>query len=104
MTRPATPASEEAIERLEIQVGRLLQGGVWLAALCLAAGLTLWMALGDTWLAHDLLTGGLIVLMLTPLARVIASLVAYVRLRDWFFVGTTVVVFVVLVAAWMLKS
>jgi uncharacterized membrane protein len=42
--------------------------------------------------------------MLTPLARVVASFVVYWRLRDWFFVGTTVMVFVVLIAAWLLKS
>jgi uncharacterized membrane protein len=42
--------------------------------------------------------------MLTPLARVLASLVAYVRLRDWFFVATTVLVFLVLIAAWLVKS
>ena len=98
------PGSDEAIERLEIQVGRLLQAGVWLASISLAAGLTMWIALGPARPARMLLSGGLIVLMLTPLARVLASLVAYIRLRDWFFVGTTVMVFVVLVAAWLIKS
>jgi uncharacterized membrane protein len=97
-------ADEEAIDRLEMQVGRLLHAGVWVAAACLSAGLALWMARGSGRLANGLLTGGLVVLMLTPLARVIASLVAYVRLRDWFFAATTVMVFVVLVAAWLLKS
>jgi uncharacterized membrane protein len=97
-------ASDEAIERLELQVGRLLQAGVVTAAVSLITGLTLWMILGPGRPANLLLTGGLIVLMLTPLARVLASLVAYVRLRDWFFVATTVIVLVVLVAAWLLKS
>jgi uncharacterized membrane protein len=97
-------AGDEAIEQLELQVGRLLQTGVVIAALCLAAGLLLWFIAGDTHAVHLVLTAGLIVLMLTPLARVVASLVAYVRLRDWFFVATTVMVFVVLVAAWLLKS
>jgi uncharacterized membrane protein len=98
------PAEEDAIERLELQVGRLLQAGVWLSAACLAAGLALSMAFGSVRLPNTLLTTGLVVLMLTPLARVIASLVAYVRLRDWFFAGTTVLVFLVLIAAWLLKS
>jgi hypothetical protein len=31
-------------------------------------------------------------------------LIAWIRMRDWFFVGTTVMVFVVLIAAWLLKS
>jgi uncharacterized membrane protein len=95
---------EDAIERLELQVGRLLQAGVWVSAACLTTGLTLWLALGPRRLPNTLLTTGLVVLMLTPLARVVASLVAYVRLRDWFFAATTVMVFVVLVAAWLLKS
>jgi uncharacterized membrane protein len=62
------------------------------------------MAVGSTRAAHLLLTGGLVVLMLTPLARVLAALIVYVRMRDWFFVGTTVLVFLVLIAAWLLKS
>jgi uncharacterized membrane protein len=98
------PADDQAIERLERQVGVLLQVGVWAAAVCLTSGLAWWMALGPGRSADLLLTGGLVVLMLTPLARVIASLVAYVRLRDWFFAATTAMVFAVLVAAWLLKS
>jgi uncharacterized membrane protein len=98
------PADDDAIDRLERQVGRVLQAGVWLSAACLSTGLALWMLAGPGPTADTLLTGGLVVLMLTPLARVIASLVGYVRLRDWFFAATTVMVFVVLVAAWLLKS
>ena len=97
-------ANDAAIDRLEIQVGRLLEAGVMLATVCLAVGLAMWFALGPTRLVNMVLTGGLIVLMLTPLARVVASLVAYLRLRDWFFVATTVMVFVVLIAAWLVKS
>jgi len=96
-------ADEDAIDRLERQVGRLLRAGVWLASACLAAGLALWMIAGGS-AATTLLTAGLLVLMFTPLARVVASFVAYVKLRDWFFAGMTVLVFVVLVAAWLLKS
>jgi len=98
------PADAAAIERLELQVGRLLQTGVWLASICLATGLVVWMTAGPGTAANALLTGGLIILMLTPLARVVASFVAYVRLRDWFFASMTVLVFAVLVAAWLLKS
>lgn len=95
---------DAAIERLEVQVGRLLEIGVMLASVCLGAGLVLWFATGGSRAAHLTLTIGLVVLMMTPLARVVASLIAYLRLRDWFFVGTTVMVFAVLVAAWLLKS
>ncbi len=98
------PSNDAAIERLEIQVGRLLEAGVLLASACLGVGLLLWFALGPGRPASLLLAAGLVVLMLTPLARVVASLVAYVRLRDWFFVATTLLVFIVLIAAWMVKS
>jgi uncharacterized membrane protein len=94
---------EEAIARLEIQLGRLLFAGIMSAASCLAAGLGLWMA-GVSHLANVLLTTGLIVLMVTPIARVIASMIVYVRMRDWFFVATTFLVFAVLIAAWLLKA
>jgi uncharacterized membrane protein len=96
--------NDAAIDRLEVQVGRLLRAGVGAAAVCLGAGLLLWLAFGNGRVANVLLTGGLVILMLTPLARVVASFVAYIRLRDWFFVGTTLTVFIVLVAAWLLKS
>jgi uncharacterized membrane protein len=98
------PETEEAIDRLEVQVGRLLEAGVVVSAVALGAGLLMWMIVRDSRIASGLLTGGLIALMLTPLARVIASLIAWVRLRDWFFVWTTVMVFVVLLAAWLLRS
>jgi uncharacterized membrane protein len=97
-------STDAAIERLEMQVGRLLEAGVMLASACLAFGLVLWLVLGSGRSERVMLSSGLIVLMLTPLARVVASLVAYVRLRDWFFAATTVMVLVVLIAAWVLKS
>jgi len=102
--RDADNGMQDAIERLEVQVGRLLEIGVALSAACLALGLVVWMIADGSRVANALLTSGLIALMVTPLARVIASLVAWIRLRDWFFVWTTVMVFVVLIAAWLLKS
>ena len=98
------PDDRAALERLELRVGRLLEAGVLFAAVCLAAGLALWFALGPGRPANILLKAGLVVLMITPLARVVTSFIAYLRLRDWFFVATTLMVFVVLIAAWLLKS
>ena len=95
---------EKAIARLELQLGRLLFAGVTSAAICLALGLALWMARVSPGAANILLTTGLIVLMLTPIARVVASMIVYVRIRDWFFVATTLMVFGVLIAAWLLKA
>jgi uncharacterized membrane protein len=98
------PPDDLAVERLEAQVGRLLEIGVTVAAACLAIGLALWFVLGGRPAVAMVLKVGLIVLMLTPLARVVASVVAYIRLRDWFFVTTTLAVFAVLIAAWLVKS
>lgn len=81
-----------ALVRLEHQLGRLLVTGVSLAALCLVGGLVLFVADHDSTLAVKVLNLGLIVLMATPILRVIASIVEYVRIRDWFFVITTVAV------------
>jgi uncharacterized membrane protein len=103
MNRPPAE-TDAALERLEEQLGRLLNAGVLLAAIVLSLGLILWFAWGNSRPASLTLTAGLVILMLTPLARVVASFVVYWRLRDWFFVATTVMVFIVLVGAWLLKS
>ena len=91
-------SSEDALQRLELTLGRLLQVGVIAAAIALAAGLVVWMTIGPSEIATTALTIGLIVLMATPIIRVVVSLVAYIRMRDWFFVVTTVMVFVLLAA------
>ena len=89
--------SDEAIGRLEVHLGRLLNTGVLTSAACLALGLVLWMTGAAAGPANLLLTAGLMILMATPILRVIVSLVEYVRMRDWFFVATTVMVFGVLI-------
>jgi uncharacterized membrane protein len=88
--------ADEALLRLEMRVGRLLQAGVISSAVCLAVGLVYWMMRGPSPASDAALTTGLIVLMATPIVRVLISLIAYVRMRDWFFVVTTVMVFVLL--------
>jgi uncharacterized membrane protein len=95
---------DAAIERLEITLGRLLRAGVTLAGACMTIGLVIWIVRGRGHFASPLLTAGLIILMMTPLARVFASLVVYAKQRDWFFVTTTLLVFVVLIAAWLLRG
>jgi uncharacterized membrane protein len=93
MTRHA-----EALARLERNLGRVLTGGVAASAVLLAAGLvSLSAAPGSPWAGH-LLASGLIILMATPMCRVVLSMVEYVRMAEWFFVSTTVVVFIELAA------
>ena len=84
----------DSLARLEHHLGRLLVTGVIVSAVLLFAGLALWLAAPDAHLARWLLNGGLVVLMATPILRVFVSFVEYVRIRDWFFVATTLVVLV----------
>jgi len=87
---------DDSLDRLERSLGRLLQAGVFSSAACLAVGLFAWMIAGPSAAATLALTIGLVILMATPILRVVVSLVAYVRMRDWFFVSTTITVFVLL--------
>ena len=91
--------SNPRLEQLEVILGRVLLAGVLLSSACLAVGLALWMAGGDSVAANRVLAAGLLVLMGTPILRVVVSLVEYLRMRDWLFAATTVVVLAVLMGA-----
>jgi uncharacterized membrane protein len=91
--------SNPRLEQLEVILGRVLLAGVLLSSACLAVGLALWMAGGYSVAANRVLAAGLIVLMGTPILRVVVSLVEYLRMRDWLFAATTVVVLAVLMGA-----
>jgi uncharacterized membrane protein len=82
---------------LEQRLGRLLAIGVIVSTILFAAGLAIAVVAGGS-LSTGLLHAGLIVLMATPFARVVVSVVEYVRERDWFFAATTLAVLAVLVA------
>ncbi|HEX6976549.1 MAG TPA: DUF1634 domain-containing protein [Vicinamibacterales bacterium] len=88
--------SDSALSRLEEHLGTLLVTGVTLSAVVLAVGLGLYLAFPGNVLASRLLTIGLFVLMGTPMLRVVVSFAEYVRMRDWFFMTTTIIVLGVL--------
>lgn len=88
--------NEQAIGRLEEHLGRLLMIGVLSAAALLFVGLVMWITGVGHGPANIILNAGLFVLMATPILRVIVSLAEYARMRDWFFVTTTLVVLAVL--------
>jgi uncharacterized membrane protein len=96
-------AANDRVDRLEATLGRVLRAGVVSAAVCLSAGLVLWIAAGSGPASNGVLTAGILILMVTPLLRVVVSLAAYARMRDWFFVTTTTLVFILLVVAWLWK-
>jgi uncharacterized membrane protein len=77
--------------RLERHLGRLLIAGVIVSGVALAAGLLLFL-LAPGAAASELLAAGLVILMATPMLRVVVSVAEYIRMRDWFFVATTLIV------------
>jgi uncharacterized membrane protein len=82
------------LARLEVHLGRLLMAGVILSALLLALGLTAWLSDPHGLAAVWLLNAGLMVLMATPILRVVVSFAEYVSMRQWFFAAVTMVVLV----------
>jgi uncharacterized membrane protein len=85
--------------KLERLIGIVLRGGVIVSSACLAAGLLLSILIGDGGVAGILLNAGIIVLLATPLARVVVSTVQYVSDRDWRFATLTFVVLLELIAS-----
>ena len=87
-------ADSASLERLEAHLGRLLAAGVIASAALLAIGLGLWLSNPQSPAALWLLNAGLLVLMATPIMRVVVSFAEYVSTRQWFFAGVTIVVLV----------
>ena len=93
MIRHADPA------RLERIVGVVLRIGVSASTVCLAVGLTLSFVDGLSASAGLLLNIGIVVLLITPVARVVVSVAEYALQQDWVFVGLTMTVLVELLAS-----
>jgi uncharacterized membrane protein len=93
--RPA----EDASPRLERVVGIVLRAGVIASSLCLAVGLLLSLATEGGAVAALLLNVGILVLLATPVARVVVSTVEYVNERDWRFAALTGIVLLELIAS-----
>jgi uncharacterized membrane protein len=79
----------------EVLLGRTLGIGVAISTVLLALGLVLQLSVGGP-VASMLLQAGLLVLMGTPMARVLLSCLEYIRQRDWFFAVSGLAVLVVL--------
>ena len=90
---------ERAGTRLEAIIGVVLRVGVTTSSACLATGLALSfvpsLEPGASWLLHI----GIIVLLATPVARVVVSIVEYVSERDWMFATLTTIVLLELMAS-----
>ncbi len=83
-----TPPDE--IVRLEARIGVVLRVGIIASTVCLACGLLLrpWHPIAAEWL----LNAGIVILIATPAARVLMSLVSFLKERDGLFALLTAVV------------
>jgi uncharacterized membrane protein len=81
-----------SLARLEVHLGRLLVTGVMISATLLAIGLGMWLFDSHRSNALWLLNAGLLVLMATPILRVIVSFAEYIAMRQWFFAVVTILV------------
>lgn len=84
---------------LERSIGVVLRAGVIASSACLAIGLALALVNGEQGPALFLLHAGVILLLITPVARVIVSIVQFASARDWTFMGLTIVVLIELMAS-----
>jgi uncharacterized membrane protein len=79
--------------RLERTIGVVLRVGVVASSVCFGVGLALALA-GRPAAADTLLQVGIVVLLATPVARVVVSVVEYAQERDWTFTVLTLIVLV----------
>jgi uncharacterized membrane protein len=93
--RPALSASQ----RLEHAVGAVLRAGVTASSVCLAVGVLWSLVTGESGAARILLQTGIVVLLMTPVARVIVSIAQYISDRDWPFATLTIIVLIELLAS-----
>jgi len=87
------------MERLELLLGKILGWGAVISTALLAAGLILELAGVVPGPAVDLTRAGLIILMATPLVRVLVSVVEYALARDWLFMSLTAGVLAILLGS-----
>ncbi len=85
------------MSRLERAIGVVLRAGVIASSLALAIGLLLQFMHASG--AQLLLHAGILTLLATPVARVVVSIVGYIRARDWTFSILTAIVLLELLAS-----
>ena len=87
--------ADRGLERL---IGTVLRVGVTTSSICLAVGVLLFF-IGAGSIASALMQAGILILLATPVARVVVSVVQYAGERDWTFTTLTVIVMVELLAS-----
>jgi uncharacterized membrane protein len=85
--------------RLEHMLGLVLKAGALTSTALLAVGLVFQLAGIVPALSATLTRAGLVVLMATPVARVVVSVGEYAAEKDWLFFALTAAVLVILVGS-----
>ena len=84
------------MQRLETTIGEVLRFGTITSSTMFAIGLVMTIARYQPAVAQLLLVAGLVILLATPPARVVVSVIEYIRERDWTFVVLTLIVLLAL--------
>jgi uncharacterized membrane protein len=85
-----------ATQRLEVMIGEVLRFGTITSSTMFAIGLVMTVVRYQPAVAQLLLGAGLFILLATPPARVVVSVIEYIRERDWTFVVLTLIVLLAL--------
>lgn len=93
-------ARDEQLHQLEEKIVAILRLGVIISAVLLSLGL----ALGLLKLAPatSVMKAGLVILLLTPIFRVVATFFAYIWAKDWVYVLISAIVLTILAAGFLL--
>jgi uncharacterized membrane protein len=91
-------------ERLERLLGVVLKWGALTSTTLLAAGLLLQLVGVDPTASSLLTRAGLIILMATPVGRVVVSVWDYAQQRDWTFFALTATVLVILLGSLVVST
>jgi uncharacterized membrane protein len=89
---PENDRGSESAARMASIIGGVLRIGVAASSVCLGVGLALSLIPAVEPRASWLLHVGIVVLLATPLARVVVSIAQYVSERDWVFATLTTIV------------
>jgi hypothetical protein len=92
---------KDDLSTLELLIARVFRAGTMASGSMLAVGLLGSFLWPSSRVTKILLGGGVIVLLVTPVARVFASFVDYLRMRDWWFALWTGIVLALLASSFL---
>lgn len=92
---------KDSLATLESLLGRVFKVGTIASGSMLAVGLVMSFLWPSSRATEVLLTAGVLVLLVTPVARVAASFVDYLWMRDWWFALWTGIVLALLASSFL---